>query len=73
MFIRWTELALSDLKTISQRIEHERNLATANRVCRTIYDAVQMMRDHPYSGRLGLEEGTRELVILKTPTSWSTA
>ena len=67
MQIRWTQAALNDLKTISHRIEQERNLATANRVCRVIYDAVQMLRRHPQSGRPGTEEGTRELVIPKSP------
>ncbi len=67
MFIRWTQLALEDLKAISYRIEHERNLATANRVCRTIYDSIQTLRRYPYSGRPGFEEETRALVIPKTP------
>jgi plasmid stabilization system protein ParE len=40
MQIRWTQAALNDLKNISYRVERERNLATANRVCRVIYDAV---------------------------------
>lgn len=61
ILIRWTELALNDLKAIAYRIEHKRNLATANRVCRTIYDAIQTLRRHPYTGRPGVEEGTREL------------
>jgi len=67
MLIRWTPLALTDFKTISHRIEQERNLATANRVCRTIYDAIQILRRHPHSGKPGIEEGTRELVIPQTP------
>lgn len=67
MLIRWTELALNDLKTISYRIEQKRNLATANRVCRIIYGAIQTLRRHPYTGRPGAEESTRELVIPKTP------
>jgi len=67
MRIRWTPSALSDFKTISHRIEQERNLATANRVCRAIYDAIQILRRHPQSGKVGLEEGTRELVIPKSP------
>jgi addiction module RelE/StbE family toxin len=67
MQIRWTQAALNDLKNISYRVERERNLATANRVCRVIYDAVQMLRRHPESGRPGTKEGTRELVIPKSP------
>jgi toxin ParE1/3/4 len=67
MRIRWTPAALNDFKTISHRIEQERNLATANRVCRAIYDAIQILRRHPYSGKGGMEEGTRELAISKSP------
>jgi toxin ParE1/3/4 len=67
MRIRWTQPALDDLKTISYRIEHERNLDTANRVCRSIYDALQALRRHPHSGRPGTKEGTRELVIANSP------
>ena len=67
MHIRWTQDALNDFKTISYRSEQDRNLDTANRVCRSIYDAIQILRRHPYSGRLGTREGTRELVISKSP------
>jgi len=67
MQVRWTQAALHDFKTISHRVEQERNLATANRACRLIYDAVQMLRRHPQSGRPGKEDGTRELVIPKSP------
>ena len=67
MQIRWTQAALEDFKAISFRIEQERNLATANRVCRAIYDAIQILRRHTHSGKHGIEEGTRELVIPKSP------
>jgi toxin ParE1/3/4 len=67
MRIRWTPPALDDFKTISYRIEQERNLDTANRVCRSVYDAIQLLRRHPHRGRPGTKEGTRELVILKSP------
>jgi addiction module RelE/StbE family toxin len=66
--IRWTPLAINDLKTISTYIEGERNLATANRVCRLIYDAVQTLRRFPESGKSGMEQGTRELVVPKLPS-----
>ena len=66
--IRWTPLALADLKAISGYIEGQRNLATANRVCRIIYDAVQTLRRFPDSGRPGMEEGTRELVVSALPS-----
>ena len=67
MQIRWAPTALNDFKTISYRVERQRNLATANRVCRQIYNAIQTLRLHPHIGRPGTEEGTRELVITKSP------
>lgn len=66
--IRWTTSALNDLKTISSYIEGQRNLATANRVCRLIYDAVQILRRFPESGKTGIEEGTREFVVPALPS-----
>ncbi len=36
-------------------------------MCRGIYDAIQILRRHPHNGRLGAKEGTRELVIPKSP------
>lgn len=65
--IRWTPLAISDLKDISLYIERRRSLAAANRVCRAIYGAIQILRRFPLSGRPGIEEGTRELVISPLP------
>lgn len=47
-------------------MEQERNLDTANRICRTIYNALQTLRRHPHSGRPGTKECTRELVIGKS-------
>jgi toxin ParE1/3/4 len=67
MRILWTPTALNDFKAISHRIEQQRNLVTANRVCRHIYDSVQILQRHPHTGRPGIEEGTRELVITKSP------
>jgi toxin ParE1/3/4 len=67
MHIRWTSLALEDLKRISVRIERERNLASANGVCRAIYNTIQILRRFPESGKAGIEEGTREFVVPKLP------
>ena len=65
--IRWTLRAVSDLKAISSYIEQRRNLVAANRVCRIIYDAVEVLRRCPEIGKPGLEEGTRELVVPALP------
>ena len=45
MLIRWTPLASTTLKIISRYIERQRNLATANRICRIIYDTIQILRN----------------------------
>jgi toxin ParE1/3/4 len=46
----------------------QRNLETANRVCRIIYDAVQILRRFPQSGKPGIERGTREWVVPQQPS-----
>ena len=66
--IRWTPDAFNDLKTISSYIEGQRNLATANRVCRIIYEAIQSLRRFPHTGKTGMEEGTREFVVPALPS-----
>ncbi len=65
--IRWTPSALEDLKTVSGYVERERNLSTANRVCRIIYDAIQTLGRFPETGKAGIEAGTRELVVPPLP------
>jgi len=61
MRVEWSAHAVSDLKTISEYIERDRNLETANRVARTI------LRTLPYRGRYGRIEDTRELLVPKLP------
>jgi addiction module RelE/StbE family toxin len=67
MRIEWSAHALADLKSISEYIEQDRNLETANRVTRAIYDAIQSLRRLPYRGRYGRLENTRELVVPGLP------
>jgi len=67
MRIEWSDRAVADLKAISEYIEKNRDLGTANRVTRTIYDAIQSLRSLPYRGRYGRLENTRELVIVRLP------
>jgi len=67
MRIDWSLHALSDLQSISEYIEQDRNLETANRVSRSIYDAIQSLRTMPRRGRHGRLENTRELVISSLP------
>ena len=51
----------------SQHIEQDRTLEAANRVSRSIYDAIQSLRLMPYRGRPGRLNGTRELVVRALP------
>ncbi len=67
MRIEWSTHALSDLHAISDYIERDRNLETANRVTRSIYEAILSLRTLPYRGRPGRVENTRELVVPKPP------
>lgn len=67
MRIEWSAHAVADLKTISEYIEQDRNLSTANRITRTIYDAAQSLLVMPNRGRLGRVEGTRELLVSPLP------
>ena len=45
MRIEWSDHAVSDLKAISEYIEQDRSLDTANRVARGIYNAIRSLRD----------------------------
>ena len=67
MQIEWSQRAIADLKTISEYIEQDRNLETANRVTRATYEAIQSLRTMPYRGRYGRVDNTRELVIPRLP------
>jgi toxin ParE1/3/4 len=67
MRIDWSPHAVLDLKSISEYIEHDRSLETANQVTRAIYDAIQSLRPMPHRGRLGRIESTRELVLSSLP------
>ncbi len=67
MRIEWSPHALSDLKATSEYIEQDRSLEAANRITRTIYGAIQSLRNMPRLDRPGLVEGTRELVVSALP------
>jgi addiction module RelE/StbE family toxin len=67
MRLAWSPHAVADLKAISEYIEQDRSLQTANRITRTVYDAIQSLRSTPHRGRRGRIEGTRELVVSGLP------
>jgi len=65
--IDWSPAALADLQAITEWVEQDRGMKTANRIARRIYEAVQSLRTMPYRGRHGRIENTRELVIPGLP------
>jgi toxin ParE1/3/4 len=67
MRIVWSQYAVSDLKSISEYMEQDRNLDAANRIARRIYESVQSLRTMPYRGRYGRIENTRELSVSQLP------
>ena len=66
MRIRWTPTAASDLEHIRNYLrDHYPNLAQAT--VRKLYEAIRSLRRFPQRGRMGREEGTRELVCAPLP------
>jgi toxin ParE1/3/4 len=66
MKIKWVRLALKDLDTAIEFIARD-DPEAARRVFKRIWEAVQMIAEHPDAGRAGRVPGTRELVIAGTP------
>lgn len=66
MEIRWSPQAAEDLERIANYIRQDSPEA-AQRVAFAVYEGVRRLREHPYSGRSGREQGTRELVYPGLP------
>jgi len=64
--IRWSPDAAADLDNIVDYIRLD-NAVAAQRVGRLIYDRLSVLRDFPYSGRVGRVENTRELALPPLP------
>ena len=67
MKVEWSPRAFSDLRAISDYIEHDTSAETADRVTRAVFDATQTLFTTPYRGRPGRMENTRELIIQGLP------
>jgi toxin ParE1/3/4 len=66
MRIRWTPAAAEDLPRISDYLkEHHPHYREAT--IRKVYAAVRSLNEWPHRGRLGREEGTRELMFPPLP------
>ena len=66
MQIKWVRLALDDLDAAGEFIARD-NPEAASQVFKRIWDAVQLLAEHPEAGRAGRVPGTRELVVADTP------
>lgn len=66
MRLQWSVLALQDRNAIFDYIE-QRDPAAAIRLDERIGQAVETLAEFPWSGRSGRVDGTRELVISRTP------
>lgn len=60
--VRWSTVAADDLERIFRRIEKD-NPTAARETVKAIYDGCGVLRNFPYSGRLGRMSGRRELVF----------
>ena len=66
MRIRWTPAAAADLERIKDYLE-KHNPHWAQRTVLTLYQTIRSLRTMPHRGRVGREEGTRELVFTRLP------
>ena len=64
--IRWTVSGARDYRNIIERLE-DQNPAAARRIGDAISRRVERLASLPRIGRPGRVEGTRELVIVRTP------
>jgi toxin ParE1/3/4 len=62
MRVHWTRPASRHIEEIGDYIARE-NRAAAERAILRILDQVDTLAEHPYIGRAGRVDGTRELVI----------
>jgi toxin ParE1/3/4 len=66
MRIRWTPGATADLRNISDYLrDHHPDYGQPT--MRKLYEAIRALKQWPYRGRTGREEGTRELTFPPLP------
>ena len=66
MRIRWTPAAAADLERLSAYLE-DRHPRYRQPTMRKLYEAIGSLKQSPYRGRVGREEGTRELLFPPLP------
>ena len=66
MTLEWTAAAIQNLYTLHSYLL-DKNASAADEVVDTITSSVDRLRENPRMGRPGRVDGTRELVIHRTP------
>jgi addiction module RelE/StbE family toxin len=66
MRIRWTRAAAEDLEHIKDYLT-ENHPQFAQSTVIELYETIRSLKTSPRRGRLGREEGTRELVLSRLP------
>jgi toxin ParE1/3/4 len=66
MRIRWTPAAAADLEGISNYLK-DRHPLYRQPTMRKLYEAIRSLKESPHRGRLGGEDGTRELLFHPLP------
>jgi toxin ParE1/3/4 len=66
MRIRWTPAAAADLEHIKDYLT-EHNPQFAQSTVLELYETIRSLKASPHRGRIGREEGTRELVFTRLP------
>jgi toxin ParE1/3/4 len=65
--VLWTDSAIADVRAARQYIARD-NAHAAKRVAGKIMSTAQaLLAEHPYIGRAGRVDGTRELIVSSTP------
>jgi len=65
--LRWTELAVQDLKNICDYLDERDGPDAARRIALKIYESLNSLPEFPRRGRPGRKPDTRELVISGLP------
>jgi toxin ParE1/3/4 len=66
MRIRWTPAAAADLQGISDYLK-EHHPRYRDPTMRKLYGTIRELKQRPWRGRLGREDGTREILFPPTP------
>jgi addiction module RelE/StbE family toxin len=66
MRIRWTPAAAADLEHIGNYLK-DHHPRYRHPTIRKLYQAIRSLKESPYRGRAGREEGTRELLFPPLP------